>query len=90
MGHCSTLQGLYVQSSPPQGGRPSDLRAQAAGVEAPVNAQLQGPSDPKEREGTRQRPGMAQIWGGRGESREERTQNPRTWSPKWVQCPFYR
>lgn len=69
MGHCSTLQGLggVCTIFPSQGGRPSDLRAQAVGVQAPVDGQLQGPSDcsrsHKEKGGLRQRPGMAQIGG---------------------------
>lgn len=73
----------------PKTGGPATSRAQAAGAEAPVNAQLQGPRDPKERGGTRRRPGMAQIGGGGGwESREERTQNPRSWNPNGGPVPF--
>lgn len=66
---------------PPQGGRPSDLRAQAAGVEAPVNAQLQGPSDPgtQRREGEPGRGLNGSDWGRKGgESRREDTESKNT------------
>lgn len=56
-----------------------------------MDGRLQGPSDRsglhKERRGVRQQPGMAQI-GGWGKGDSERTENPRTRSPKGGPVPF--
>ncbi|CAK6441095.1 unnamed protein product [Pipistrellus nathusii] len=77
MGHWPTLQGLYVQSSPPQDGRPSDLKGPGSGSRGPSQCAAPGTQGPKGERGDQAETWHGSDWGWRrvGESRGEDTES---------------